>query len=45
MNDTEYICVSSALDADDVVSAPAFLYIAGEYDHCTVCSYVCMYMF
>ena len=31
MNDTEYICISSVLDAADVTSPPAFLYIAGKY--------------
>ena len=37
MNDTEYICVSYALNIPDVMSLPAFLYIAGEY-------YVLMYI-
>ena len=43
MNDTEYVCISSVLDTDDVTSPPAFLYIAGEYDHSTMCTYKCMY--
>ena len=30
VNDTEYICISSVLNSDDVTSPPAFLIIAGE---------------
>ena len=44
MNDTEYICVSSALGAPSVRSPPGFLYIAGMYACINITNtYICAY--
>ena len=41
VNNTEYICFFSTI-INDIISDPAFVFIAGEYDKCYICIVVCM---